>query len=61
MSENRKQILEMLANGRINADEAERLLSALENGPIIDVTPAQNLRFVEISAHPDRARTSTRS
>lgn len=32
MSENRKQILEMLASGRINADEAERLLAALETG-----------------------------
>lgn len=33
MSENRKQILSMLAEGRINADEAERLLAALERGP----------------------------
>jgi hypothetical protein len=41
MSENRKRILEMLANGRINADEAERLLNAVENGPIVDVTPAR--------------------
>ena len=41
MSENRKRILEMLANGRISADEAERLLTALENGPIIDATPAR--------------------
>jgi hypothetical protein len=32
MSEGRKQILEMLAGGRINADEAERLLVALESG-----------------------------
>jgi hypothetical protein len=31
----------MLANGRINADEAERLLNAVENGPIVDVTPAR--------------------
>ena len=30
MSENRKQILEMLAAGKITADEAERLLAALE-------------------------------
>jgi hypothetical protein len=32
MSENRKQILEMLSSGRVNADEAERLLAALETG-----------------------------
>jgi hypothetical protein len=30
MSDQRKQILQMLADGKINADEAERLLSALE-------------------------------
>lgn len=32
MSEGRRQILDMLAGGRINADEAERLLAALEGG-----------------------------
>jgi hypothetical protein len=59
MSENRKRILAMLANGRINADEAERLLTALENGPIIDVTPARTfgsskyLRIL-IEREPDR-------
>ena len=30
MNENRKQILEMLAEGRISADEAERLIAALD-------------------------------
>jgi len=30
MNENRKRILEMLAAGQINADEAERLLAALD-------------------------------
>jgi hypothetical protein len=33
MNENRRQILEMLSAGKINADEAERLLSAIESGP----------------------------
>jgi len=32
MNENRKQILEMLAAGKITADEAERLLAAIEQG-----------------------------
>jgi uncharacterized protein YbaP (TraB family) len=32
MNENRRQILEMLAAGRITADEAERLLAALDPG-----------------------------
>jgi hypothetical protein len=30
MSENRRQILEMLSQGKITADEAEKLLSAIE-------------------------------
>lgn len=30
MNENRKRILEMLAEGKINAEEAERLIAALE-------------------------------
>ena len=33
MNENRKQILEMLAAGKITADEAERLLAALDPEP----------------------------
>ena len=33
MNENRRQILEMLAAGKITADEAERLLAALEQSP----------------------------
>ena len=33
MSENRRQILDMLAGGKITADEAERLLAALDPGP----------------------------
>jgi len=33
MNENRRQILEMLAAGKITADEAERLIAALEPQP----------------------------
>lgn len=32
MGDERRQVLEMLATGKINADEAERLLAALEGG-----------------------------
>jgi hypothetical protein len=32
MSEDRKQILEMLAAGKINVNEAERLMAAMESG-----------------------------
>jgi hypothetical protein len=34
MNENRRQILEMLSAGKITADEAERLLAALDPAPI---------------------------
>ena len=33
MNENRRQVLEMLAAGKITADEAERLIAALEKEP----------------------------
>src|SRR5690242_20582726 len=33
MSENRRQILDLLASGKITADEAERLLAAVERTP----------------------------
>jgi len=33
MNDNRRQILEMLSTGKITADEAERLLAALDPGP----------------------------
>jgi SHOCT-like domain len=33
MNENRKRILEMLAAGKVSAEEADRLLAALENQP----------------------------
>src|SRR6266567_3926261 len=32
MNENRREVLEMLATGQITADEAERLIAALEKG-----------------------------
>jgi hypothetical protein len=33
MNENRRKILEMLATGKITAEEADRLLVAMEKGP----------------------------
>lgn len=36
MNENRRQILEMLAAGKITADEAERLIAALETEPVAE-------------------------
>ena len=45
MSENRRQILDMLASGKITADEAERLLKALEREPATPIAgPAGDAR-----------------
>lgn len=40
MSEHRRQILQMLAEGKINANEAERLLAALEGASASGSEPA---------------------
>jgi len=48
MNENRRQILEMLAAGKINADQAERLLAAIENPP----SSANGTRTEEVPAKP---------
>jgi hypothetical protein len=40
MNEDRKRILAMLAEGKITADEAERLISALDRAPLPAGTPA---------------------
>ena len=44
MNDDRRQILQMLAEGKINADEAERLIAALErsNGAPAPSTPGSN-------------------
>lgn len=34
MNDNRRQILDMLAQGKITADEAERLIAAVERSPV---------------------------
>jgi len=36
MNEQRRQILEMLSEGTINADEAERLIAALDRNDVVD-------------------------
>jgi len=48
MSENRRQILDMLAQGKINADEAERLITALEREPATASGPAIEPRRSEV-------------
>ena len=40
MNDDRRQILQMLADGKINAEEAERLISALEKSNAVSAPPA---------------------
>jgi hypothetical protein len=42
MNEQRKQILEMLADGKLTVDEAERLLAALDTEPTATETPPES-------------------
>ena len=51
MNDDRRSILDMLAAGKITADEAERLLGALDRGPA--ATP-----FASSSSHPSNAPKS---
>jgi hypothetical protein len=41
MNEQRRQILEMLAEGKITADEAERLIAALEDQPPVSASAVE--------------------
>jgi len=63
MSEDRKQILDMLASGRITADEAERLIAAMERKPSTEAAPVRsfgNSKYlrVQIEREPDRGDDS---
>jgi hypothetical protein len=56
MNEHRRQILDMLASGKITADEAERLLSALESTPqhaTGDVKPSPRYLHVVVDKDGD--------
>ena len=54
MNENRRQILEMLAAGQITAEEAERLLSALDKsetpptGPAAESAPKPKPKYLRV-------------
>ena len=58
VSENRKQILSMLAEGRINAEEAERLLAALEGGarPSAQTPDIAGPRYLRVLIEQDDER-----
>ena len=57
MNENRRQILEMLANGKINADEAERLLAAIEPDSSSTATKPGANAGAGSTASPGKARS----
>lgn len=46
MNDNRRQILDMLAQGKITADEAERLIAALERAPAQGAEAVKYLRVL---------------
>jgi hypothetical protein len=46
MSDNRRQILDMLVEGKITAEEAERLIAALERAPA--ASAADKLKYLRV-------------
>jgi hypothetical protein len=55
MTENRRQVLEMLAEGKVTAEQAERLMAALERDEVGGTTaiatqarPARKVRFLRV-------------
>jgi hypothetical protein len=56
MNDNRRQILEMLAAGKVTADEAERLLAALESGPATSAGPNPGAATGSVTAVKTRAK-----
>lgn len=53
MSEERKKILSMLAEGKITAEEAEELLNALYNEKDRSMSPKREARFLRIKVWED--------
>src|SRR5579872_1086037 len=47
MNENRRRILQMLSEGKITADEAERLIAALEKGPTMTATDSPHAEVLK--------------
>ena len=55
MSENRRQILEMLAQGKITADEAERLIAAVEKpGDAAAGVPRGEARYIRVLVESEK-------
>ena len=68
MTDNRKQILEMLAKGKINVDEAERLLSLVEqpsSSKASGHTPEEGTKsppkYLRVVVEPDKDNSDAES
>ena len=48
MNDNRRQILDMLAQGKINSDEAERLITALERSDLPTPREPGNAKYLRV-------------
>ena len=48
MNDNRRQILDMLAEGKVTAEEAERLIAALERGGVPAARPPGNFKYLRV-------------
>jgi hypothetical protein len=60
MNENRRRILEMLGEGKLSTEEAERLLSALDEGPrpsldgdALSKPPSGQARYLRVVVEPE--------
>ena len=55
MSETRRQVLEMLAAGKITAEEAERLITAFErdSAPAAEARPARKAKYLRVMVDSD--------
>ena len=57
MSENRRHILDMLAQGKITADEAERLIAAIEKAPAggaESAAPRTDARYIRVQVESEK-------
>jgi hypothetical protein len=48
MNDNRRQILDMLAQGKITAEEAERLIAALERGGATAMSESDKVKYLRV-------------
>src|ERR1700712_11100 len=48
MNDNRRQILDMLAQGKITAEEAERLIAALERGGLGAMAQSDKVKYLRV-------------